>query len=275
MDDPIPPNIPSSLESARITSLPSSFYYIPNFLTPAEQNALLQKVCHRPPSLTQGTYLPLHLQIPPNRWQHLSHRRLQAHPSTLTATNTLIAAPLPPWLTTSPPVAERFAALGLFAGTPHKAPNHVLVNEYGPGQGIMPHEDGTAYAPVVATVSLGGTVVLDLYAKRESDDADDDDDDGPDGGDASRARRGPTWRLLQEPGSLLVTMGEAYGDLIHGIAAVEVDHGLGPETVANWGLLGDGAGFEGGVSVREMRVSLTYRDVVKVSRVGMNILGRR
>jgi hypothetical protein len=38
------PNIPDSLESARIKSLPPSFYYIPNFITPAESNALLQKV---------------------------------------------------------------------------------------------------------------------------------------------------------------------------------------------------------------------------------------
>jgi alkylated DNA repair protein alkB homolog 6 len=274
MDAPIPPNIPSSLESARIPGLPSSFYYIPNFLTPPEQTTLLQKVPS--PSPFPPTSLLTTAQIPPNRWLHLSHRRLQAHPSTLTSNNTLIAAPLPPWLTTSPPVAERFARLGLFDGTRHGAPNQVLVNEYAPGQGIMPHEDGGAYEDVVATVSLGGVVVLDLYVKGEG--AGDETAEFPsarvDGEDGScRLPRRPTWRILQEPGSLLVTRGEAYVAAIHGIAPVAVDEELGPGTVANWGLLGDGARFEKGVSVRETRVSLTYRDVVKVSRVGLNILG--
>jgi len=46
----------------------------------------------------------------------------------------------------------------------------VLLNEYLPGQGILPHEDGGAYWPVVGTVSLGGVVVLDVYEKRKGED---------------------------------------------------------------------------------------------------------
>ena len=34
--------------------------------------------------------------------------------------------------------------------------NHVLVNEYKPGDGIMPHTDGPAYVPIVATITTGG-----------------------------------------------------------------------------------------------------------------------
>ena len=34
--------------------------------------------------------------------------------------------------------------------------NHVLVNEYQPGQGIMAHTDGPAYSTVVATITTGG-----------------------------------------------------------------------------------------------------------------------
>lgn len=152
----------------------------------------------------------------------------------------------------------------------------------------MPHEDGAAYSPVVATISLGGTVVLDLYAKRE--DKEELAGDGetqeptsealeprtglePDGEDDSRPR--PTWRILQEPGSLLVTTGEAYVSLIHGISPIAVDKDLGPRTVANWNLLGNAENFEEGFKARETRISLTYRDVLKVSKVGMNILGRR
>lgn len=119
----------------------------------------------------------------------------------------------------------------------------------------MPHEDGGVYETVVATVGLGGSVVLDLYEKT----------------DLSQ----PRWRILQEPGSLLVTRGEAYGDLIHGISDVSEDTDLGADTVANWEMLGERGAFEGGVNVRETRVSLTYRDVKVVSKIGVNILGRR
>ena len=89
--------------------------------------------------------------------------------------DTLLAAALPSWLVH--PVIPRLQSLSLantsqdeavthiFSDSPHKTPNHVLINEYEPGQGIMPHEDGAAYHPVVATVSLGGPIVLDIYAK--------------------------------------------------------------------------------------------------------------
>lgn len=37
------PCIPSDLSPFRIPSLPPTFYYIPNFITPSEESALLQK----------------------------------------------------------------------------------------------------------------------------------------------------------------------------------------------------------------------------------------
>jgi len=153
----------------------------------------------------------------------------------------------------------------------------------------MPHEDGPAYSPVVATISLGGTVVLNLCAKREgkreqvndgetagftSAEVDAQTASEPDGEDGFQPPK-PTWRILQEPGSLLVTTGEAYVAVIHGIAPIAVDEELVPRTVANWDLLGDAARFDEGFKARETRISLTYRDVLKVSKVGMNILGRR
>ena len=46
----------------------------------------------------------------------------------------------------------------------------------------MPHEDGPAYWPVVATVSLGGALTLDIYEK---------DVDG-------RRMDPPKYRILQE-----------------------------------------------------------------------------
>lgn len=131
----------------------------------------------------------------------------------------------------------------------------------------MPHEDGGAYWPIVATVSLNASLVLDVYDKRKEEDAS--------SAQASSAK--PNYRILQEPRSLLITTGSAYKDLMHGIAEVEVDEDLNAETVANWDLLGDGDVFvkQGGRNIRHTRTSLTYRDVLKVSKAGTRILGKR
>ena len=181
-------------------------------------------------------------------------------------------------------MAARFASLGVFAQTPHGKANHCLVNEYVPGWGIMPHEDGDAYAPVVATVSLGASVVLDVYQRPDCANGtaepklNDDDDDMQDGnGKAHTKRAQPTWRIIQEPRSLLVTSGPVYASTLHGIADVDVDEDLNAQTVANWDLLGDAGVFERarGRNVRGTRTSLTYRDVLRVSNAGTRILGGR
>ncbi len=117
----------------------------------------------------------------------------------------------------------------------------------------MPHEDGPAYHPVTATISLGSSTVLDIYSKSSSD-----------SGDSERKH----WRILQEPGSLLVTMAECYTDTLHGIAETEVDENLREETVSNWKLLGNKDQFCRGSNSRRTRVSLTYRDVKKVLQIG-------
>ena len=44
-----------------------------------------------------------------------------------------------------------------------KKANHVLVNEYCPGNGILPHLDGSLFHPVISTISLGSSVLLDFY----------------------------------------------------------------------------------------------------------------
>ncbi len=40
------------------------------------------------------------------------------------------------------PVGADDTASNLFSSSPHKRPNHVLINEYPPGVGIMPHKVG-------------------------------------------------------------------------------------------------------------------------------------
>lgn len=137
----------------------------------------------------------------------------------------------------------------------------------------MPHEDGAAYHPVVATVSLCGTLVLDVTEKKKRQKCEDGDDDDDDDDDETR----PTsWRIVQEPRSLLVTTGQAYTQTLHGIAEVSEDVGLNGDTVANWKLLGNPTIIEanGGKNLRSTRISLTYRDVKKVSKLGSKIFGK-
>jgi alkylated DNA repair protein alkB family protein 6 len=193
------------------------------------------------------------------------------------------------------PIVERFHELGIFRDTVHGEPNHVLINEYRRGEGIMPHEDGSAYAHVVATVSLGAPTCLEIIAKKPATGSDDvqppNNDDHivqevdsagcqiENEKDIFKQTTDSNYkisaRILQEPRSLLITTGSAYTDLLHGIAAVEVDEDLNEETVANWNLLADVPAIEqnGGRNERGTRVSLTYRDVLKVSKAAGKVFG--
>ena len=177
-----------------------------------------------------------------------------------------------------------------FTSTKHKIPNHVLINEYPPGVGIAPHEDGPAYAPVVATVSLGDAVVLDIYPKESNNNEKEEENDEKvgedcDGTTEGRRRKGGHSRILLEPRSLFVTTENAYTSCLHGIQDVKVDEELGVDVVANWGSTAQGSNDEdwnrekvGGRLDRNVRtatrVSLTYRDVLKVKDVGKLVFGK-
>ena len=111
-------------------------------------------------------------------------------------------------------------------------------------------------------MSLGSSLCLNLYRSKDDGALDPE----------------PVHRILQEPRSLLVTTDDLYTEFLHGIADTDEDVNLSADTVANWGLLASQRSFVDGRNVRQMRVSLTYRDVVKVVKLGNRlngILGRR
>ncbi|KAG5748027.1 hypothetical protein H9Q69_006507 [Fusarium xylarioides] len=225
--------LPPSLHHARINTLPETAYYIPNFITEQEEQNILDKIS----------------SAPKPRWKQLTKRRLQTWPSDL-VNNKLLEAPLPLWL--QDPVISRLLSMpsqdsssaNMFDRSPHKKPNHVLINEYPP-----------------ATVSLGASLCLNLHRSKEDGALDPE----------------PAWRILQEPRSLLITAGELYTDYLHGIADIEEDVDLSAETVANWDLLGSPGVYANGRNIRQTRTSLTYRDVLQVSKVAnkLGILLRR
>jgi len=104
----------------------------------------------------------------------------------------------------------------------------------------------------VCTVSLGASLCLNLYQSKEDGGLDPE----------------PVGRILQEPRSLLVTTDDLYTDFLHGIADIEEDIGLSAENIANWDLLRSRSDFAAGRNIRATRTSLTYRDVMQVSKLG-------
>ncbi|KAE8248993.1 hypothetical protein A4X13_0g5389 [Tilletia indica] len=304
------------------------FFYFPDFISEQEEEYLLQQI----------------QDAPALKWKILQNRRLQTWGGHLAGTggNTLIPQPLPSFFTSFPDLIKRLADTGAFNGSKHGEANHCLVNEYLSGQGIMPHEDGGAYFPAVATISLGSHTLLDIY--RYAEEPPSGTAQGEASGDtaskegneaatktateaqseapAARAReKDPAFSILQERRSLLITLGSAYRQYLHGIAERHVDEPEHLRSVINLHQLGDSVLkervvqlLESGSSTpsaskkstedsekdtgtatlvsntttdtealpatplqglqRETRVSLTFRDVEKVSMGLQKLLGR-
>ncbi|EGD76974.1 Alkbh6 protein [Salpingoeca rosetta] len=222
-------------------------FYIPNFISDEDAQRVLDNI----------------YAAPKPKWVHLKNRRLQnwgapEEPATSELGRSSVAKrsdkcmleqPLPSWLS---PWTKTVSDLGIF-GEDRLQANHVLINEYEPGQGIMPHEDGPLYVPTIATISLGSHTVLNFYDKQQRSDTKTANYDGNNasepGNDDSLPQRTasdpalaagegdhdahdtpnhtttPIARLLLERNSLVITRGHLY-TVLHGID--EVDHDVIP-----------------------------------------------
>uniref|UniRef100_A0A5B7BKW1 Fe2OG dioxygenase domain-containing protein n=1 Tax=Davidia involucrata TaxID=16924 RepID=A0A5B7BKW1_DAVIN len=178
--------------------------YIPDFITDSEQNQLVNNIC----------------QAPLSKWKSLNNRRLQNWGGVVHEKG-LLAQDLPPWLTRT--TQRIFEESGLFPSPI----NHVLINEYLPNQGIMPHQDGPAYFPVVAILSLGSPVVMDftphsslrLCTNALRDNVEDKNSYGgaSDIGTDKWLDNHHPFSVLLMPRSLLIFKDKAYSDYLHGI----------------------------------------------------------
>lgn len=209
-----------------IPDIPSQGHYISNFITEEQEKFLLKKIYNSPKL----------------KWKQLKDRRLQmwgglVHPKGF------IKEELPDWLKSS---IKSVCLTGAF-GSIH--PNHVLVNEYQPGQGIMPHLDGQLYYPIIATVSLGGHCVLDFYKDNTSSSG------GP--------QRSYVFSLFLEPRSLLVLREDLYHQYLHGIEDTKTDC-LSFKKIKNLSLISQTSPVSVSsdfVPREQTRVSLTIRNV--------------
>ncbi|KAG0253696.1 Alpha-ketoglutarate-dependent dioxygenase alkB 6 [Mortierella polycephala] len=233
------------IASGKISTAPPSVYYLLDFITSAEEQLLIDKV----------------LNAPKPKWIHLKNRRLQNWGGIVSAQG-MIAEPLPVWLTDLFP---RFHESGVFEGldATHRDPNHCLVNEYLAGQGIMPHKDGPAYLPTVATVSLSSHCVLEFYKCLET---------GESGTMTSTVssscaddvrNQEPEFSILVQPRSLLVLKEDVYNKYMHGIRELTVDD-LSKGNIQNLEqCLPEGYLNQNTVLERSTRISLTFRIVQK------------
>ena len=156
----------------------SKVYHVPDFLSEREEEALLCCVD----------------SVPREGWTQLRGRKLQQHGGMPGMTS----EPLPEWLGS---ICNALIEARVFSTA--EPPNHVLVNEYQPGQGIDAHRDGPLYLPRVAIISLGSHCTFQFL----TDDFE---------------RRPQTSLLLPRRG-LLVFEADAYKRLLHTVPALHVD----------------------------------------------------
>ncbi|XP_052723107.1 uncharacterized protein LOC108345894 isoform X2 [Vigna angularis] len=253
----------------KVGSLPTLFY-VPDFITDSDQSLLLNNI----------------YEAPASKWKMLKNRRLQNWGGVVHEKGLLPQVyekkwhtrKVPPWLTNL--TQKIYDESGLFPS----AMNHVLINEYQHNQGIMPHQDGPAYFPVVAILSLGSPVVMDFTPharfKQDSQDGIEKDSDFEIGKDEWLDDHHP-FSVLLMPRSLLIFKDKAYSDYLHGIkdCAIHCYNGAVNETQALKYKESDGDLFNledaldttgkeeyKNISRTSSRVSLTCRLVPKVHK---------
>ncbi|KAH8287794.1 hypothetical protein KR018_000325 [Drosophila ironensis] len=219
-----------------VRKCPPTVTYIPNFITSEEEQRILSHI----------------ERTPKPRWTQLLNRRLVnyggvPHP------NGMIAEEIPEWLQG---YVDKVNNLGVFES---QNANHVLVNEYLPGQGILPHTDGPLFFPIISTISCGSHTVLE-FAKREDATADAEGASTP-----SPASREVLFKLLLEPRSLLILKDSLYSDYLHSIAEISED--VLCDRIANYDLCENTYKIGDHLARRSPRISLTIRNVPKTSKM--------
>lgn len=212
------------LKNFKVANAPDTVYYIPNFISQQEEDHILKNV----------------YSVPKPKWTCLKNRKLQDWGG-IPHKNGMITEDIPSWLRI---YMDRVSELNAFNG---KSANHVLVNEYNAGQGIMPHLDGPLFFPTITTISCGSHTILEFF-KNDTE------------------RREKVCDLILERRSLVVLKDDMYTKYLHSISEIESDEVK--KSCVNVDLCKDLK--IGGIYARETRISLTIRNVPKVAKFNMN-----
>ncbi|KAK2150427.1 hypothetical protein LSH36_405g00039 [Paralvinella palmiformis] len=234
-----------SLSPYIISNIPPIIYYIPNFISEDDELYLLKKI----------------YEAPKPKWTELLNRRLQNWGG-IPHEKGMIPDTIPQWLQIYCAMVEK---LGIFKNC---KPNHILINEYLPGQGIMPHTDGPLYYPTVANITLKSHAVLEWYRPIGGENTSDSSLNTKVPETSLEARNFA--RILMERRSLLIVREDMYSKYLHGICEIKTD--IIDDKVVNLSMC---EGRQIGDKLnRDARVSLTIRNVPKVMKNNF-LFGRR
>ncbi|SCZ94701.1 BZ3500_MvSof-1268-A1-R1_Chr12-3g04055 [Microbotryum saponariae] len=254
LPSPIPlpiPNLPAS-----------SIHIIYDFITPREEEYLIQRIDDLGGDTTspdqaqspQTEDAPIQGQVEPEPrparpgkastrwgWTELNGRRSMYWGGSLTKKSTLLPLPMPDIMTSKYPhvlrrMQEATTKLGWVEGL-----NHCLVNEYLPGQGILAHTDGPAYAPIVTTLSLGSHTILQFTPRSDRATPSDEKSDSTaplnsfEPGSNSNEQSEP-FSLFLPPRSLILVQDNLYEDWLHSIESKKEDTMDDLMRCSNWGM---------------------------------------
>lgn len=209
-----------SAHCAVISASVPTVAYAGDVITPSDEQALIRDI----------------YAVPTSRWVVLRNRRLQMWGGAVSSSGLTDIEPLPRWLES---LIDGLVEAGVYPAD--RRPNHVLINEYQRGQGIMPHTDGPAYFPRTTTLSLGSAAIMRLAKRGEPG-----------------TPFAPCSEIVLQPRSIVVFGDEAYSSHLHAISE-DVEEVVGAS--APCCNLAQANVQPGDVISRDLRVSLTIRHV--------------
>ncbi|KNZ46854.1 hypothetical protein VP01_68g15 [Puccinia sorghi] len=236
-----------NLEDHRVVSPIPTIHLVREYITPEEESYLVRKI-DQVGNANAVVQPDLSLSVRAGGWQRVNGRRSMYWGGTLTPKGKLLPQTPPSFMTEEwPHVFRRLQQLDIFSSSSSSSsssvvaqpPNHCLVNEYHPGDGILPHLDGPAYLPTVATISLESDTVYEFYCQADRygwflgrlAGADTGDDEGATLGEDMEVKEEAAGPIAPEPlfslfvprRSLLVLRHQAYSLLLHSIPARPID----------------------------------------------------
>ncbi|CAD6998477.1 unnamed protein product [Ceratitis capitata] len=175
----------------------------------------------------------------------------------------MLAEKIPDWLQV---YVDKINNLNIF-GT-HNA-NHVLVNEYLSGQGIMPHTDGPLFHPTISTITCGSYTVLEFIDGRvntldHTETGPQEETNNIESFQPESSPRETAFKILLEPRSLLILKDSLYRDYLHAINEFKEDTLC--DKICNYENC-ETTHKMGDILKRGTRISLTIRHVPKTTKM--------
>mmetsp|Transcript_27929 Transcript_27929/g.61304 ORF Transcript_27929/g.61304 Transcript_27929/m.61304 type:complete len:318 (+) Transcript_27929:61-1014(+) len=228
---------PSFDPSKHIIMTTQSVYYVPEYLPDEYSSKLKNWLLSLPERFDDGSTEDQISESAPC-WTKLRHS--QRRVALFDGRKLSLPAPLAA-------ISRSLVGSGAFPST--EPPNHVLVNDYNAGEGIMPHTDGPSYLDRTATISIGGDVILKFRKRLSAHEI------GQSSTSAEKREEEGLDLLLSGGGSLVVFAGAIYSHYLHSID--EVNSEVTTSVCGN---------AEAGIPVkRAHRISLTFRHKFKES----------